>query len=53
MSKAECESNGVFDELVRVSEGIEDTDDLIKDIEQALEKVTNEVWVIDIISRRV
>ena len=39
--KAERESNGVFDDLVRVSVGIEDTDDLIKDIEQALEKVTN------------
>lgn len=35
--KAEREANGVFDDLVRVSVGIEDTDDLIADIKQALE----------------
>lgn len=37
--KAERESNGVFDDLVRVSVGIEETDDLLADIEQALERV--------------
>lgn len=37
--KAEREGNGVFDDLVRVSVGIEETDDLLKDVEQALEKV--------------
>ncbi|CAK7890822.1 cystathionine gamma-lyase [[Candida] anglica] len=36
--KAERESNGVFDDLVRISVGIEETDDLLRDIEQALEK---------------
>ncbi|ODV80309.1 cystathionine gamma-lyase [Suhomyces tanzawaensis NRRL Y-17324] len=36
--KAERESNGVYDDLVRVSVGIEETDDLIADIKQALEK---------------
>lgn len=39
--KEERESNGVFDDLVRVSVGIEDTEDLLKDIEQALEKATS------------
>ncbi|RLV92354.1 Cystathionine gamma-lyase [Spathaspora sp. JA1] len=37
--KEEREANGVYDDLVRVSVGIEDTEDLLKDIEQALEKV--------------
>ena len=37
--KAEREANGVFDDLIRVSVGIEETDDLIEDIKQALEKV--------------
>lgn len=37
--KEERELNGVFDDLVRVSVGIEETDDLLKDIEQALEQV--------------
>lgn len=37
--KAERESNGVYDDLVRVSVGIEETDDLLADIEQALERV--------------
>ncbi|KAI5962668.1 CYS3 [Candida pseudojiufengensis] len=37
--KEERESNGVYDDLVRVSVGIEDTDDLIADVEQALQKV--------------
>lgn len=39
--KEEREANGVYDDLVRVSVGIEDTDDLLKDIEQALHKVKN------------
>ncbi|KAK6463412.1 cystathionine gamma-lyase [Scheffersomyces coipomensis] len=38
--KAEREANGVYDDLVRVSVGIEDTEDLINDIEQALQKAT-------------
>lgn len=37
--KAERESNGVFDDLIRVSVGIEETDDLLADIQQAIEKV--------------
>ncbi|KAK6203065.1 putative gamma-cystathionase [Scheffersomyces amazonensis] len=37
--KVEREANGVYDDLVRVSVGIEDTEDLINDIQQALEKV--------------
>lgn len=37
--KAEREASGVFDDLVRVSVGIEETDDLLADIEQALERV--------------
>jgi len=37
--KAEREANGVYDDLVRVSVGIEETDDLLADIEQALAKV--------------
>ncbi|CUM55281.1 Cystathionine gamma-lyase [Debaryomyces fabryi] len=38
--KEERESNGVYDDLVRVSVGIEDTDDLIEDVRQALERAT-------------
>mmetsp|Transcript_7997 Transcript_7997/g.7932 ORF Transcript_7997/g.7932 Transcript_7997/m.7932 type:complete len:401 (-) Transcript_7997:71-1273(-) len=38
--KEEREANGVYDDLVRVSVGIEDTDDLIEDVRQALEKAT-------------
>lgn len=38
--KAEREANGVYDDLVRVSVGIEDTEDLLKDIEQALAAAT-------------
>lgn len=41
--KAERESNGVFDDLIRVSVGIEETDDLLEDIKQALEKVTSSI----------
>ncbi|CAK9437466.1 uncharacterized protein LODBEIA_P18440 [Lodderomyces beijingensis] len=41
--KAERESNGVYDDLVRVSVGIEDTDDLIEDIQQALKKVQSSI----------
>lgn len=37
--QAEREGNGVYDDLVRVSVGIEDTDDLLNDIQQALDKV--------------
>ncbi len=32
------EAVGVFDDLVRVSNGIEDADDLVRDVQQALEK---------------
>lgn len=35
--KADREASGVFDDLVRLSVGIEDTDDLLEDIKQALE----------------
>lgn len=34
--QAEREANGVYDDLIRISVGIEDTEDLINDIEQAL-----------------
>lgn len=34
--KEQRESSGVYDDLIRLSVGIEDTDDLLKDIEQAL-----------------
>lgn len=37
--KAERESNGVFDDLIRVSVGIEETEDLLADIKQAIEVV--------------
>ncbi len=37
---AEREKSGVFDDLVRLSVGIEDTEDLIQDIKQALEAST-------------
>ena len=39
--KEEREANGVYDDLVRVSVGIEDTEDLLKDIEQALQKAAS------------
>ena len=35
----EIESAGVFDDLIRVSVGIEDIEDLIEDFQQALEKI--------------
>ena len=35
------EASGVFDDLVRISVGIEDTDDLLEDIKQALKQATN------------
>lgn len=38
--KAERESNGVYDDLIRVSVGIEETDDLLADIKEALEKIS-------------
>lgn len=38
---AEREKSGVFDDLVRLSVGIEDTSDLIEDIKQALEASAN------------
>jgi len=37
--KAEREKSGVFDSLIRLSVGIEDAEDLLADLEQALEKV--------------
>lgn len=37
--QAEREASGVFDDLVRLSVGIEETDDLLADIERALERV--------------
>lgn len=39
--KAERESNGVYGDLIRVSVGIEETDDLLADIQEALERVAN------------
>ncbi|CDK24665.1 unnamed protein product [Kuraishia capsulata CBS 1993] len=38
---AEREANGIFDDLIRLSCGIEDEEDLIADIKQALEAATN------------
>ncbi|RLV86275.1 Cystathionine gamma-lyase [Meyerozyma sp. JA9] len=35
--QAEREANGIYDDLIRLSVGIEETDDLVKDIESALE----------------
>lgn len=37
--KAEREANGVFDDLVRVSVGIEETEDLLNDVKQALDRL--------------
>lgn len=37
--QAEREASGVFDDLVRVSVGIEETDDLLADVARALERV--------------
>ncbi|AGO10240.1 AaceriAEL341Wp [[Ashbya] aceris (nom. inval.)] len=37
------EASGVYDDLIRVSVGIEDTDDLLEDIKQALNVVANEL----------
>jgi cystathionine gamma-synthase len=39
ISKEERERFGITDNLVRLACGIEDTDDLIADLEQALEAV--------------
>jgi cystathionine beta-lyase/cystathionine gamma-synthase len=36
LSKKEREEEGIRDNLLRLSVGIEDSDDLIRDIEQAL-----------------
>ncbi|KAM9909084.1 hypothetical protein OXX80_000972 [Metschnikowia pulcherrima] len=38
--KAEREASGVFDDLVRVSVGIEETEDLLNDVKQALDKLS-------------
>lgn len=37
--KAEREANGVYDDLIRLSVGIEETDDLLEDLKQALERL--------------
>ena len=37
--KEEREKSGVVDALIRLSVGIEDADDLIEDLNQALEKI--------------
>ncbi|SCU78881.1 LAME_0A06238g1_1 [Lachancea meyersii CBS 8951] len=39
--KDQREASGVFDNLIRLSVGIEDTDDLLDDIKAALEKTVN------------
>ena len=36
--KADREAIGVFDDLVRLSCGVEDSEDLVKDVLQAVEK---------------
>ncbi|KAF2971571.1 hypothetical protein GQX73_g1941 [Xylaria multiplex] len=41
--KEEREAVGVFDDLVRISNGIEEPEDLVRDIQQALEKAVQEV----------
>ncbi|CAI5756132.1 unnamed protein product [Candida verbasci] len=41
--KEERELNGVYDDLIRVSVGIEDTEDLLRDIEQALKTVVSSI----------
>ena len=38
-NEKEIESAGVYDDLIRVSVGIEDIEDLIEDFKQALEKI--------------
>ena len=37
--KEEREKTGVVDSLIRLSVGIEDIDDLIRDLEQAIDKI--------------
>jgi cystathionine beta-lyase len=37
--KAEREKSGVVDSLIRLSVGIEDTDDLIEDLKQAFDQI--------------
>jgi cystathionine beta-lyase/cystathionine gamma-synthase len=37
--KAEREKSGVTDSLIRLSVGIEDVDDLIEDLKQAIDRV--------------
>ncbi|EDO15951.1 hypothetical protein Kpol_1044p10 [Vanderwaltozyma polyspora DSM 70294] len=39
--KEQREASGVFDDLIRLSVGIEDSDDLLDDIKQALQGATN------------
>ncbi|SCU83265.1 LADA_0C10462g1_1 [Lachancea dasiensis] len=39
--KEQREASGVYDNLVRLSVGIEDADDLLDDIKQAMQKVSN------------
>ena len=36
LSSFECNENGIFDDLIRISVGIEDQKDLIEDFNQAL-----------------
>jgi len=43
ISQEEREKQGIKDELLRLSVGIEDTEDLIDDIENALEKIKSQV----------
>ena len=38
LSKKELQKSGITDDLIRLSIGIEDLDDLIEDINHALEK---------------
>jgi len=40
--KERREASGVYDDLVRVSCGIEDSEDLVRDVQQALERAVKE-----------
>jgi methionine-gamma-lyase len=39
MSPGERQKAGIFDGLIRLSAGLEDPEDIISDLEQALEKI--------------
>lgn len=39
MSPAEKETMGIYEDLIRISVGLEDIEDLVEDFEQALNKI--------------